>query len=387
MELEVPDADASALGARRLDLTRADTWLTAAEQALAAGARPAGSTPSGVASQIAWARALLASTRGDTDGALAAGLAALAGLHATDVAGRSYAAIALSSAYTTRGELSQAETVFAEAVGLGRAQGGVFHASRIACSLSYIQRARGALADAARTCDAALAWSARGGPVGRLDRGPLLASLADVLRERNDLEAALGWANEAVAECKRWGTPDQVALSTLVLGRVREAQGDLAGAQAALDDLAPLEAKIAWLAGIVAAFAAQLRLLLGMQPTRATFDSARAPEVQLRSRPRLLVYAYEHTWIAPVQVFLAQGRDSGDPGPLRQALAELDALEADALWLPWLRIKTLILRGLAYHALDDVPAAVGALRAAVALAGPEGHVRLAARESLPRRMG
>jgi LuxR family maltose regulon positive regulatory protein len=119
-----------------------------------------------------------------------------------------------------------------------------------------------------------------------------------------------------------------------------------------------------------------------MLPTRAAVDSARAPEVQLRSRPRLLVYAYEHMWIAPVQVLLARGRDSGDPSALRHAFAELDALEADTRWLPWLRIKTLILRALAYHALDDALAALGTLRTAVGLAAPEGYVRVFADEGL-----
>jgi len=167
------------------------------------------------------------------------------------------------------------------------------------------------------------------------------------------------------------GTPDQVALSTLVLARARRAQGDTAAAVAVLDDLAPLEPKVAWVAEIAAAIHVQLRPLVDAPP-----NLAHARDPLLRSRARLLPYVYEHAWIAPVAQLLARGDAA-------RALEALDSLESEADWLPWLRIKTLILRALAQHLDGDVASAMKALHSAVDLAEPEGFVRVFAEEGAP----
>jgi len=359
-----------------MDLEAAETWLTAAEDALAARQARGDLTPSDVSGEIAWARALLAATRGDADRALAAGRAALAELQPSNVAGRCYAALALSSAYVMRRDLAEAEAVLAEAVALARGAENVSHANQIACSLSYVQRARGALTAALETCTSALAWAARRGPSGRVDIGPLLASVADLHRERNDVDAALRYATDAVVASQQLGTPDQVALSTLVLSRARAAQGDAEAALRTLDDLAPMEPRIPWIADVSAALRAQLQPLAS-----TTFDLSRGQEAHMRSRHRLLPFVYEHMWIAPVAQLLARGGEMR----ARQALVALDTLEPEAAWLPWLRIKTLTLRALACHILGDVSAALDALRGALQLAEPEGFVRVIVDEgaSLP----
>jgi LuxR family maltose regulon positive regulatory protein len=181
-----------------------------------------------------------------------------------------------------------------------------------------------------------------------------------------------------------------VALSVLVLARARQAHGDPDGALEVLAELGHLAATVSWLGPILAAFGAQLRVAqdgAGQSPPpapgRATRHPRPAEAPHLRSRARLLAYGYEHAWIAPAQLLLAQGRARDDGAPARRALAELEALEGEAAWLPWLRIKTLALQALAHHALGDSPAALAALRRALALAEPEGYVRVFADEGAP----
>ncbi|HEY1292087.1 MAG TPA: LuxR C-terminal-related transcriptional regulator [Chloroflexota bacterium] len=359
------------VGLSDMDVAAAESWLSAAEDALAARRASTDLAPSDVSGEIAWTRSFLATMHGDAQTALAAGRAALAELKPTNVAGRCYAALALCSAYVTRRELGQAEAVLTDGIALARAAENVSHANQLACSLSYVQRARGALRAAAETCTTALAWAARRGPSGRIDLGPLLASWADLQRERNELEAATSVATEAVVTSQQLGTPDQLALSTLVLARCRHAQSDPVAALAALEDLARLESKVPWLAAMASAVRAQLHPLAYVPSALA-----RTPEMHIQSRARLLPYVYEHLWIAPISLLLARG----DAGSVQLAMAELDALQPEADWLPWLQIKTFTLRALAHHALGDSAAALTALRAALALAEPEGHIRVLADE-------
>jgi LuxR family maltose regulon positive regulatory protein len=89
--------------------------------------------------------------------------------------------------------------------------------------------------------------------------------------------------------------------------------------------------------------------------------------------------------MAPLQVLLAQGREGGERGVLYTALARLDQhrQEAERVGLAGHCIKALALQGLAYHTLGDAEPALSALAQALALAEPEGYVRLFADEGAP----
>jgi LuxR family maltose regulon positive regulatory protein len=374
----------------RFEPDQAEAWIADAERALGSGRwspSAGGPTASDVAGAIAWARALLAGYRGDAAAALAAGREALAHLAPDNVPGRCYVAIALCAAHTASGDLARAEASVAEAVGRARDAANGYFTCLSAANLVALQRARGAVAAAAATGEETLAWSARTGPGGRAVEGMLLMQLADLHRERNDLDAALACATEAATRFRTWGTPDTMVMSAFVLARVRQARGELEPALALCADLAGRTAGFGWLAPLVAALETQVRLaqaLAGGGALPAVPPPGRPTEDRdLRARPRLLPYAYEHVWIAPAQVLLARGRALGDGELLRRALAELGRLEGDATRLPWLRIKCLVLRGLAHHALGDEAAAAEALRSALALAQPDRYVRVFADEGPP----
>jgi LuxR family maltose regulon positive regulatory protein len=176
----------------------------------------------------------------------------------------------------------------------------------------------------------------------------------------------------------------------LVLARIKQAQGDLDGAltlvHEAQDRLKGFGA-ISF-AAILAAFEAQLRVAQGDLDSAVqwlrTVEAHEAPP-RFGLTPQFFVYAYEHLDIAPIQVLLAQGRASRDPAPVRRALTHLGRLrdKAERSDLAWLRVKTLALRALTYDILGETAPALAALEQALALAEPEGYVRVFVDEGRP----
>jgi LuxR family maltose regulon positive regulatory protein len=256
-------------------------------------------------------------------------------------------------------------------------------------------RMAGALGAARATYEQAIAWSAdRTHP--SLLAGSLHTGLADVLRERNELEAALDRATRGIqlahdlgaVGAERW--IEWHICNLLVLARIKQAQGDLDGAlvlvKEAQEQLQGFGA-ISF-AAILAAFEAQLHVARGdLDAAMRWLRSAEAHETAPRFglTPQYFVYASEHLEIAPIQVLLAQGRVTRYPAPVRRALTLLDQLheKAERSDLIWLRIKSLLLQALGQHMLGELAPALAALEQALALAEPEGCVRVFADEGTP----
>jgi LuxR family transcriptional regulator, maltose regulon positive regulatory protein len=91
-----------------------------------------------------------------------------------------------------------------------------------------LQRAEATLRDALRV--AAESGAGDHGYLSRVD-----ASLADILREQNHLEEALGFAKSGVAKTRRWQNSNHIAWTNIQLARVLQASGDLKGAGDALE--------------------------------------------------------------------------------------------------------------------------------------------------------
>jgi len=216
------------------------------------------------------------------------------------------------------------------------------------------------------------------------------------LRERDELEAALEQASEGLrlahelgAEgAERW--TEWQACNLLALARIRQAQGDLDGALTVVQEAQEMLAGggASAVAVILAAVDAQLRLAQGdlaaaLQWWQTVEAHTEPPRFGLT--PQVFVYADEHLEIAPMQVLLAQGRASGDPAPVRRALALLDQLHARAQRadLAWLEAKALTLQALAYQSLGETAPALAALERALAVAQPAGYIRLFVDEGVP----
>jgi LuxR family maltose regulon positive regulatory protein len=344
---------------------------------------------------IAAGRAITLVTTGDASLAIPQAQAALDGLDTTDVRARSIAAIALGLAYLSQGAANEAAEAFRHVAVVNRATNYPLFKVLAFVGEACARRAAGALAAALTTYEQAIAWSAEQSHPPLLV-GSLYTGLADILREGNELDAALDRATHGISlatdlgavRAERW--IEWHVCDLLVLARIKQAQGDLSGALTVVHEA---QAKLKGLgaisfAAILAAFEAQLHLAHGdLDSAVQWLRSAEVHEAPPRFglTPQFFVYASEHLEIAPIQVLLAQGRASRDPAPVRRALTLLGRLreKMERSDLAWLRVKPLALQALAYDILGETAPALAALEQALALAEPEGYVRVFVDEGRP----
>jgi LuxR family maltose regulon positive regulatory protein len=380
------------------DLHGAEEYLQHAEAALETPPHPEGTRyppaeARNLRAAIAAGRAINQALQGDAARAILQAHAALDGLDGMDVRSRSLASLGLGLAYLSQGAGSKAADAFRDVAVVNRATYYGLFTVLAAVGEASAHRMAGDLDRALATYDQAIAWSEEHSHPSLL-AGSLYTGLADIMRERNELEVALDRATYGLklsndlgaARAERW--IEWHVCNLLVLARVKQAQGDLDGAlavvQAAQEQLEGF-GTISF-AAILAAFEAQLRLAQGdldsaVRWLRSVEAHVAPPRFGLT--PQFFVYAYEHLEIVPTQVLLAQGRASGNPAPVRRALTLLDRLreKAERSDVVWLRIKTLTLQALAYQILGEMASALTALEQA--LAQSAGYIRLFIDEGPP----
>jgi LuxR family maltose regulon positive regulatory protein len=286
----------------------------------------------------------------------------------------------LARAYLFQHDAGRAAEAFAQMSRLARTAGDHIATFIPETNLAYLQRLQGKLSLAILTCRRTLDLAAEHGADAAPDASWVLAGLADLLRERNDLDAALAYASDAAARGKQLAIPNLTLLCSLVLARVHQARGEVAQALAIVGEMRAVteQFRILPLQGLLRAFEAQLHLQQG-DLTSALVGEQEPSETDLYwISPILAVYSNEHLAIARAQAQLAHGRASGDQRQLREALGLLGQQQerAEREELPWLRVKVFALQALAEQALGNLPQALRILRRAVELAAPEGLMRV-----------
>jgi len=351
-------------------------WMQQAERALRL---PPWQHDRTAAAEVAALDAQLAAARGDdervTEGAqtaletLPAGHPLLTGVM-----------LALARTCLRQSQLDRAETVFAYAVSQGFAAGsaevGVFAAGQRAA----LARLRGGLADARAAYTEALMQAHSQGAHTTPGAGVLLIMLADLYRERNDLDAAQTYASNGVALAHG---PDALPLwlGLLVQARIALARGDFGVAEALVQQLRQLPAPSGTFAAVMEGFAAQLAL------AGADLDSATGIAAALPGSPDDLlysaelvgqIYADEHILTAPLQVLITLGQATGDAGPIQHAMAHLAhlLLREDLAARRWLQIKLRVLWALAQEGLGAPDLALVAVSEALERAVGEGYARV-----------
>src|SRR5262245_4550855 len=186
-----------------------------------------------VPAATAFLRAELARQRGDAARASPWDQQALAHLAEEDWLLRSHIAWHLAVADWLRGELAEAERALTDVVAeLQAAEQRVV--AMLACNyLGQVRRAQGRLSAALRTYQQGLEAASEAGqqlpPAGIAHMG-----LAEVLYERNELAGAHEHAIRSVALCRQLAFTQPLATGLALLARIRQAQGDLAGAREAI---------------------------------------------------------------------------------------------------------------------------------------------------------
>jgi ATP/maltotriose-dependent transcriptional regulator MalT len=360
--------------------------LAAAERAVAAlageaaessGARP----PSGLANvpaMIPLLRAELARERGDAEPTIRFARQGLTHADADDRYLRYLGRWQLAVGTLLQGRVGDAEAALAELAGDPWAAGADrYFAVRARCTLARGQRAQGRLGAALRSCQRALELAAEPAP-----RPPLPAAgmahvgLAEVLYERGELAAALRHATEGVGLCRQLAYPLPLVAGLAVLAWIRQAQGDRAGALEAIAEAERVQVSPAVVAlfNPVPVWRARLLLARGEVAEAAHWVKQRglAPDDQ-PSYPR------EGEYLVLARVLLAQQQ----PDRALRLLAWLhDLAVAQARTGSVIEVRAL--QALALDAVGgEQTAALAALAEALALAAPEGWLRVFVDEGAP----
>jgi ATP/maltotriose-dependent transcriptional regulator MalT len=373
-----------ALLAGRLDEVEAP--LDAAERALhkrtgAAGEpyRPSvgrsASLLANVPATIALDRAYLAELRGDAGQAAGFAERARAQIGEDEWMLASHADGYLALARWLDGRLAEAERGLSATVARWRAAGERYLAVRGCHHLGQVQRAQGRLDAALATYGQALEIAAPPGRPALPAAGVAHVGLAEVAYQQGRLEAALGHLADGLGPCRQLAYTQPLATGLATLALVRQAGGDPAGA---LDAMAE--------AGQVAPGTGVTTLLNPVPARRARLLLAQgdpaAADRWVRERglgpDDPASYPREPEQLVLVRVLLAQDR----PGPALALLERLLALAAGQGRLGSV-IELRALQGLALAATGDEPAALAALADALALACPQGYVRVFADEGAP----
>jgi LuxR family maltose regulon positive regulatory protein len=372
-------AIAAVVGSR---LEAAEPLLAEAERAFtASGEEPhepsvgrALSVLANVPASIAFLHADLARLRGDAARAVACDQQALTYLGEGDWLLHSHVAWNLAVANWLSGRLAQAEPALADVVAERRAAGEGYLAMRVCYDLGQVQRAQGRLGAALRTYQQGLETAGEAGqqlpPAGMAHVG-----MAEVLYERDELPAAHEHATEGVALCRQLAFTQTLATGLGMLARIRQAQGDTAGALDAIGqaERVELSPQVTALLNPVPAWRARLLLARGEVAAAARWASERG--LGTNGEPG---YPREGEYLALARILLAEHA----PG---QALGLLERLHAQAAaqGRTGSVIEMTALQALARAAGGDQGAALATLAEALALAAPQGYLRVFADEGAP----
>jgi LuxR family maltose regulon positive regulatory protein len=327
-------------------------------------------------------RAALSLADADLSGTVAHATDALSLAPADDGLTRAAAGALAGLASWSGGDLSGAHAAYTESIAGLRSAG--FLADVLGCSITLgdIRCVQGRLEDALSTYTWALDLAASPSSVAPL-RGTadMHVGIAGILLERNDLVAAA----DHLATSTRLGVPNGLPQNPyrwrVVAARLREAQGDLDEALDLLDEAVRVYASdYSPNVRPVPAVRARLRHRRGER----SHAEAWARERQLSAADETTyLREYEHVTLA--RVLLARHQAERDEASLTQALSLLDRLfvAAEQGERRGTVIEVLVLTSLALQAQAKVTDALDALHRALALAEPEGYVRLITEEGPP----
>jgi LuxR family maltose regulon positive regulatory protein len=241
--------------------------------------------------------------------------------------------------------------------------------------LGQIQRAQGRLDAALDTYQQAVDIAAVPGRPHLPAAGTGYVGMAEVAYQRGELDAALRHVTEGIPLARQSAHTQPLANGLVTMAWIRQAQGDGAGALAAMD-----EAGQVGVSGDVASLlnpvpAQRLRLLLAQGETRAAAQWASSRGLDLDAERG---YPMEPEYLVLVRVLLAQAL----PG---QALRLLERLHtsAAAAGRTGSLIEIQALQALALAASDNEAAAVATLAETLTLACPQGYLRVFTDEGAP----
>jgi len=318
---------------------------------------------------------------GDVAGTVAHARRALDLVDEDDHLGRGGGAALLALAHWTSGDLEAAGRWYGAAMADLEKAGHLSDVVGCALALADIRLAQGRLGEALRVLERGLALAT--GQGGHVLRGAadMHVGISAILLERDDLEGARRRLSEAEALGEENGLPQNRYRSRVAMAAIRQAEGDAEGALELLTAAEPVYVND-FSPDVRPVAAVKARLLIAQG--RLSEATGWVRESRLSATDELdYVHEYEHVTLA--RLLRAEGvRDRSEraTSAATELLARLLAA-ADAGQRNGSAIEILVLLSLARQASHDLAGALAALERALALAEPEGYVRVIVDEGQP----
>ena len=332
-------------------------------------------------SSIATARAYRAQAHSDVPATVKYARQALDLLPEGDHLRRGQATSLLGLAQYASGDLEAADRSIADAISGFRIAGNILFATSATFVLADIRIARGRLHEAVSTYQQSLQLATeQGEPVPR-ETADLYLGLSELYREQGDLEAARQHLLRSEELSEQAAGPTWQYRWCLAQARIKEAQGDLGGA---LDLLH--EAERRYYGGPVpdvqpiAAFKTRVWVAQGRLTKALSWARERGLSVD---DDLSFLREFEHVTLA--RILIAEYKSDRADRSILEAMGLLERLlkAAEEGRRMGSVIEILMLQALAHEAQGNIPLALAPLERALALAEPEGYVRIFVDEGLP----
>jgi LuxR family maltose regulon positive regulatory protein len=330
---------------------------------------------------LAYVKSRVTAMREDTQRAIEFCLAAREYVPASNLALQSDISITLGYEYFCSGDYANASRVLHETIRSGIALGAITNIVAAYYVMAKLVAVQGLLNKSYDTYQTA-AQSIPGASREHLGAKAVVEiGMADVLREWNDLDAALAHIKQGLALMPWWGKADDLALAYITLARIHLAQANRSDATEAVEKAIQLiQTRGVFSEARNAVESAQVKLWLAQGDLYAADRWAASREGRSGSDD-LFKFENELTYITRVRVLITQNK----PNEAIGLLLHLEETARSAGRMGRV-IEILLLQALALQEIGDSERAILALTECLTLAEPEGYVRVFLEEGQPMQL-
>ncbi len=274
----------------------------------------------------------------------------------------------LGASYRGRGQYERAMEAFERLARMGELGDNLIIWATGVTEVAIVSRHQGRLRKAGEISRQALQKIEERGELQFGSIAKLEVPLIEVLREQNELEEAYQRVNGVIARMQSWPMPTDRIFAYLALVHVQEAQGDFLGAFETLRVAKDLKANHPVLMNLARSVdLTEIRLSIAMGDVTA---ASRMMD-ELHPVESGMLYLRDQELLLLARLRLAQGK----PGEAERIISPL-AIDAQAGERIGALIEILALQACVLNEQSHQQAALAALTKALALAEPEGFVRV-----------
>jgi LuxR family maltose regulon positive regulatory protein len=279
------------------------------------------------------------------------------------------------------GDLDAAQDAFAQSFAIGQACGDIMLMVSAICNLAHAIEHKGHLQQALKLFQDSFQFAEQDGralPVAGYSNG----DLARILYELNDLEAASRHLEESIDLCQLLGDRRAETIGHCLLARVRLAQGNHAGVLDSIEKARDADPSPGTPFDLRGGEYPQIWLWLKESKLKDLETWLLESGISIDDEPN---FKTKLTYAMHARVLVALGREYPDGTYLDDALNLLEKLLGMAESNGWGRrmIEILALQALALELKRGIAQAMRTLERALALAEPEGYIRIFVDEGPP----